>query len=76
MHELECAPYQPPVGTDPKIISGESGVAAFAYVNAVLQDQHLRKKIGLDTKARVLIINTEGDTDEQVYQEIIKNPWF
>lgn len=62
-----------PIGTDSKIISGESGVAAFAHVNAVLQDQHLRKKIGLDAKARVLVINTEGDTDEQVYQEIIKN---
>lgn len=62
-----------PVRTDPKIISGESGVAAFAYVNAVLQDQHFRKEIGLDTRARVLVINTEGDTDEQVYQEIIKD---
>lgn len=31
-----------PIGTDSKIISGESGVAAFAHVNAVLQDQHLR----------------------------------
>lgn len=72
LHELECAPYQP-IGTDSKIISGESGVATFAHVNAVLQDQHLRKKIGLDAKARVLVINTEGDTDEQVYQEIIKN---
>ena len=31
-----------PIGTDSKIISGESGVATFAHVNAVLQDQHLR----------------------------------
>lgn len=60
-----------PTGGDSKIVSGESGVAAFAYVNAVLQDQRLREKLKLDTAVRILVINTEGDTDEQVYRKII-----
>ncbi|MBB1078504.1 diaminopropionate ammonia-lyase [Limosilactobacillus sp. STM2_1] len=62
-----------PQGSDSKIISGESGVAAFAFVNAALQNEQLRQQLKLDSTSRVLVINTEGDTDEEVYQKIVNN---
>lgn len=61
-----------PRGHDPKIVSGESGVAAFAFVNAALQNHDLREKLKLSSSSRVLVINTEGDTDEQVYKDIVE----
>lgn len=60
-----------PTGSDPQIVSGESGVAGFAFVNAVLQEQNIRQRLGLNLSSRILVINTEGDTDEQVYQDIV-----
>lgn len=63
-----------PFGHDSKIVAGESGVAGFAYVNALLADpqyQEQRAELGLDENARVMAINTEGDTDEESYQQIV-----
>lgn len=60
-----------PAGNDPVVVSGESGVAAFAFVNAATQDPHFREILGLDANSRVLVINTEADTDEHDYQAII-----
>jgi hypothetical protein len=51
----------------------ESGVAAFTFVNAALKDQPLRQQLRLTTSSRVLVINTGGDTDEQVYRDIINH---
>lgn len=62
-----------PQGNDPMVVSGESGVAAFAFVNSALHDKKLRQQLKLDSTSRVLVINTEGDTDEGVYQEIINS---
>lgn len=62
-----------PEGNDPKVVAGESGVAAFAFVNAALQNEQLRQQLKLDSTSRVLVINTEGDTDEGVYQKIVNN---
>lgn len=60
-----------PNGDDPAIVSGESGVAAFAFLNAVAQNPEYRKMLNLDASSRVLVINTEGDTDEHDYQAIV-----
>lgn len=60
-----------PRGNDPVIVSGESGVAAFAFLNAVVQNSQYRQMLKLDSTSRVLVINTEGDTDEHDYQTII-----
>lgn len=62
-----------PKGNDTRIVSGESGVAAFAFVNSVLQDPDFRQKLKLSSSSRVLVINTEGDTDEQVYKDIVES---
>lgn len=60
-----------PNGDDPAIVSGESGVAAFAFLNAAVQNPEYRKMLNLDSSSRVLVINTEGDTDEHDYQAIV-----
>lgn len=63
-----------PFDQDSKIIAGESGVAGFAYVNALLTDPQYkmqREQLGLDESSRVMVINTEGDTDEESYQQIV-----
>ena len=57
-----------------KIISGESGASGLAGLLALFRDPELkpaREKIGLNKNARVLLINTEGDTDPVNYERIV-----
>jgi len=63
-----------PFGKDERIISGESGAAGLAGLLTILQDpayagvnQHLQ----IGPQSRVLIFNTEGDTDEISFEQII-----
>ena len=56
------------------IISGESGSAGLAALLALFdgeETQALRDKLGFDSESRILLINTEGDTDPVNYQRII-----
>lgn len=57
-----------------KIISGESGASGLAGLLALFRDPELKQakeKIGLNKNARVLLINTEGDTDPVNYKRIV-----
>ena len=57
------------------VTSGESGASGLAGLLALLQDKRLRdakKQIGLNSDSRVLLINTEGDTDPVNYQKIVR----
>ncbi|WP_020006322.1 diaminopropionate ammonia-lyase [Salinicoccus albus] len=61
-----------PLNSDPRIISGESGAVPLGLL------YHLRAgseedcaAINLDENARVLTINTEGDTDRQHYLDMV-----
>ena len=57
-----------------RILSGESGAAAFGCVAAILTDPalaHMRATLGLDETSRVLFFSTEGDTDKENYQAIV-----
>ncbi|MCU0289108.1 MAG: diaminopropionate ammonia-lyase [Acidobacteria bacterium] len=59
------------------VTAGESGASGLAGLMALLQDQELKdagQKIGLDKNARVLLINTEGDTDPVNYKRILNSP--
>lgn len=47
---------------DMPIVSGGSGAAGLAALIELAQDAALRADVGLDEHARVLLINTEGDT--------------
>lgn len=58
------------------VVSGESGASGLAALMALLQAPSLaeaKEKMGLNAHSRILLINTEGDTDPQNYQKIVGN---
>ena len=50
---------------------GESGVAGLLGVIEVARDEERRGAIGLDERSRVLVFNTEGATDPDLYGRIV-----
>jgi len=63
-----------PAGSDGRIISGESGAAAFGCVAEIMTDPKLsgiREKLELDNSSRVLFFSTEGATDRENYRKIV-----
>ena len=62
-----------PAGSDSRIISGESGAAAFGCAASILTDPALapmKDALGLKPDSRLLFISTEGDTDKENYRAI------
>ncbi len=56
------------------VTAGESGASGLAALLALMKDPQMseaRRKIHLDKNARVLLINTEGDTDPVNYKKIV-----
>lgn len=64
--------YAQPLGADPGIVAGASGAAGLAGLQTVLDVPLLRERLGLDRSSRVLLINTENDTDPQAYMDIVQ----
>ena len=63
-----------PNQNDTKIISGESGSAGLAGLIKCIKDPRLSKlneHIGLNSKSRILIFNTEGDTDKKSFKSVV-----
>ena len=60
-----------PLGEDAAIVSGESGGAGLAGLVTALKDPDLAMRIHLGPSSRVLVINTEGATDPDLYQSIV-----
>lgn len=63
-----------PVKGDTAVTAGESGAAAFGCMANILMDQDLaewKKLLKLDGNAKILCINTEGDTDQKNYQDVV-----
>lgn len=59
---------------DEKIISGESGSVTIGALSALMtqsQFQHIRNELELNNASRVLLINTEGDTDPDNYKKVL-----
>ena len=50
---------------------GESGVAGLLGLTEVAQDSERRRAIGMDECSRVLVFNTEGATDPELYARIV-----
>jgi len=50
---------------------GESGVAGLLGLIEVARDEDRRREIGLDEHSRVLVFNTEGATDPELYGRIV-----
>ncbi|MGE6781894.1 diaminopropionate ammonia-lyase [Ensifer adhaerens] len=60
-----------PIGSDPAIVSGESGGVGLAGLLAVARDPALRERLGLTAQSRVFAINTEGATDPERYAALV-----
>jgi N-carbamoyl-L-amino-acid hydrolase len=60
--------------SDPSVISGETGAAGLALLQASQAMPHLAQVLGLDAHSRVLIIGSEGNTDPEIYRAIIHQP--
>jgi len=53
--------------TSPVIVAGESGCAGIAGLLCACADETIRSALNLDPLARILCINSEGDTDPAQY---------
>lgn len=58
-------------GGDPHLVSGESGCAATAGLIAAATDPAHRRALALDGGSRVLVIGSEGATDEVTYRSVV-----
>ena len=59
-----------PLRGDEKIISGESGAVSLGLLHHLMKS-NLKEKAGLNKNSKVLIINTEGDTDLNHYLDVV-----
>lgn len=59
---------------DPPVLAGESGGAGLAGLLVASRDPSMREALGLTSKSRVLLINTESATDESRYSELVGAP--
>lgn len=56
---------------DGPVVAGETGVAGLAALLCAAGDAEARAALGLAPEARVLVFGTEGDTDPQLYEELV-----
>jgi diaminopropionate ammonia-lyase len=72
--EIAMRCYHNPVKEDPQIISGESGAAGLGGLLAILKEDifsELRDLLDINKNSKILLINTEGDTDPENYRKIV-----
>lgn len=58
---------------DPVVVAGASGACGLAGLFAILQDERLRpvrEASGTNVRSRILVINTEGATDPELYVQV------
>ncbi len=63
-----------PLAGDQCIISGESGAVTLGALFEIMSDndnRKIRKDLDLNSDSRVLLFSTEGDTDPDVYRNIV-----
>lgn len=73
--ELGMRTLAHPAQGDEAIISGESGAVGLGLLAHICLSPELREQrlqMGLDENASVLLFSTEGDTDPEAYQSIIR----
>jgi len=56
----------------PPIVAGESAVAGLAALLLAMQEPYARAALGLGADSRVLLFGTEGATDPEVYDRLVK----
>ncbi len=70
-----------PLKGDEIIVSGESGAVGVGLLSVIMEKEsmkELKNNLQLNENARVLLINTEGDTDPEHYRKVVwdgKNPY-
>ncbi|MCI8888239.1 MAG: diaminopropionate ammonia-lyase [Hungatella sp.] len=65
--------YGAPLGSDKRVISGESGSVTLGLVHALMTNpeyEELKHALKLDENSQVLLVSSEGDTDPDRYREI------
>ncbi|MCL2674514.1 MAG: diaminopropionate ammonia-lyase, partial [Defluviitaleaceae bacterium] len=67
-----------PLPSDTPIVSGESGAVGLGLLATIMQSNEttlmkLRKTLKLNAASVVLLFSTEGDTDPQTYEDIVRN---
>ena len=63
-----------PAKNDDRVVSGESGAAAFGCVAEIMTNPELaemKAQLGLNEYSKVLFFSTEGDTDQENYKAIV-----
>lgn len=63
-----------PLGDDPRVISGESGAigpGTLGWLTQRPEYSELKQQLGLGPDSRILCFSTEGDTDPQVYRDVV-----
>ncbi len=64
-----------PEGEDRRIVSGESGAAGLGGLLKLLREPAaslVKRKLEINSDTKVLLINTEGDTDKRSFRKIVK----
>jgi diaminopropionate ammonia-lyase len=56
-----------------KIIAGENAAPGVISLIACCNDEKIRNSINLDSNSSVLLIGCEGDTDQEMYQKLLKD---
>ncbi len=56
---------------DPAIVAGETGASGLAALLAAKGRAEIWQALGLDEHSRVLLIGSEGDTDPEIYRQIV-----
>lgn len=63
-----------PTGEDTRVTSGESGAVTTGIVYEIMTNDalsELRKAIQLTEDSTVLVFSTEGDTDPEIYEDVV-----
>lgn len=60
-----------PLNGDPSAVAGESAVAGLLALSLAAQVPEAREALCLTPQARVLVFGTEGDTDPDLYRELV-----
>jgi diaminopropionate ammonia-lyase len=63
-----------PLGEDPRFASGESGAAGLAGLLALAATPEAAAAIGLGPESSVLVLNTEGATDPENWEQVVATP--
>jgi len=57
---------------DDKIIAGENSAPGIISLIASCNDENIKKKLNLNSNSNILLIGCEGDTDQEMYKNLLK----